>query len=147
MEWQTAKSQKLKADAAYERKAWNRAVMKDTFAQCHHSPRLRRVQPVHACTLLGKEIWDSGGLKRSSPRVEIRNADCVQVATEPCNVPPVAGRRGGRGAPGLRSEALRVGPSNTRMGEGGQRWVGSGGRWGKAGRGGGKALRKRWPQV
>jgi len=86
MEWQTAKSQKLKADAAYERKARNRAVMKDTFAQCHHSPRLRRVKRVHACTLLGKEIWSQSDVQTSSPRVEIRNADCVQVATELCKV-------------------------------------------------------------
>ena len=86
MEWQTAKTQKLKADAAYERKAWNRAVMKDTFAQCHHSPRLRHVKRVHACTLLGKEIWSQSDVQTSSPRVEVRNADCVQVATELCKV-------------------------------------------------------------
>ena len=86
MEGQTAASQKRKAYAAYDRKPWNRAVMKDTFAQCYRIPRLRYVERVHACTLLGDQIWSQGDLKRCSPRVEVRNADCVQVATELCKV-------------------------------------------------------------
>ena len=86
MQQQTANSHNLKEEAAYHRKALNRAVMRDTLSWCQHNSRLRHTERVHSYTLLGAESWSQGDVQTSSPRVEIRNADCVQVATELCKV-------------------------------------------------------------
>ena len=82
----TANSRKRKADEAFQRKEWNRAVIADTLEQCKGRSLLCHVKRVHACTLLGKQERSQSDVHTSIPQVQVRNADCVQVATELCKV-------------------------------------------------------------
>jgi uncharacterized protein (TIGR02452 family) len=79
-------SRKRMGAEAFRRKEWNRTVIADTLEQCKDRPVLRHVKRVRVCTLLGKQERSQSGVHTSIPQVQVRDADCVQMAMELCKV-------------------------------------------------------------
>jgi uncharacterized protein (TIGR02452 family) len=83
----TDASRKRKSDEAFAKKARNRAVIMDTLQQCESVEGLGHVKRSHVCTLLGTQERIQSAVLMLTPKVQVRNADCAQVAAELCKIP------------------------------------------------------------
>ena len=81
-------TRKRKADAAFQRKKTNRAVIRDTLAQCYNynNTVMKKVKHAHVCLLPGHQQRDlcSDLVGTGSIVVEVCNEDCVSVAEKYC---------------------------------------------------------------
>jgi uncharacterized protein (TIGR02452 family) len=77
---------KRMADEAFQRKEGNRAVIVDTLLRCDSEPALKWVRRAHVCWLPG---WQHRAVREAPPstvQAEVRDADCVAVARELCQL-------------------------------------------------------------